>query len=311
MSTVKVFLKTSNGTYTLEKDDFKLNANGRLPLRDIMHKWSVKDLVWIEMEEPLNVCTDGYSEMSFQFAANKTLDLSGTDVKTGQKIESSRAEIALPTKKAEKPKVEASTDHKTSAERTEEERLLRNLNKDNSAEAKEAAEKAKQAQAAAQAAVDAKKVEDARQKAEWTAKRDAENNRAKQQTNAAPAAATATPRGANSVPEETAVWKAADVLYASSAPANAPSDVKKCAQAALDAAEQMDIDVYQQHIAALFAAVRVSGTAGQLNSVRQVVPHAQRVALFGAAAASNPDDESATTKYSQAFESLRDGLNKL
>jgi hypothetical protein len=143
MSTIKVFLKTSNGTFTLEKGDFKLNANGRLPLREIMQLWSVNDLVWIEMDEPVLCCSDGYSEMSFQFAAGKSLDLSGTDVKSGQKIESSRAEIAVPTKKTEKPKVEASPDFKTTHERAEEERLLRNLNKDNSKEAKEAQEAAK------------------------------------------------------------------------------------------------------------------------------------------------------------------------
>jgi hypothetical protein len=166
-----------------------------------------------------------------------------------------------------------------------------------------------QSQAEAQAAADAKKVQDARGRAEWTAKRDAENSRAKQQTTAAaPAAST---REANSLPEETAVWKSADVLYASSAPSGASSAVKASVQSALDAAEQMDIDAYKQHIAALFAAVRASGNTTHLNAVRQLVPHAQRVALFGAAAAANPDDESATTKYSQAFEALRDGLNKL
>jgi hypothetical protein len=75
------------------------------------------------MEEKLEICKDGYSEMKFAFAAGKSLDIGGTSLKTNQPVE--RHEIAVPMKKQEPaPKLEHSTDLKTQAERAEEDRSV-------------------------------------------------------------------------------------------------------------------------------------------------------------------------------------------
>lgn len=74
------------------------------------------------MEEKLAVCVDGYSEMKFGFAAGKSIELSGTSLKTNQPMELN--EIPVPMKPHEPAaKLEKSGDLKTQAERAEEERF--------------------------------------------------------------------------------------------------------------------------------------------------------------------------------------------
>lgn len=44
MSKITVVLKTAQGSFQLEKGEYTLDANGRLPLKKIMEDWNVKGL---------------------------------------------------------------------------------------------------------------------------------------------------------------------------------------------------------------------------------------------------------------------------
>lgn len=68
MSTVTVQLVTKDGQLVVEKQ-VPLNANGQINLADLGREWKAQNFVWVDAEQPLNELRDGWSDVSFSFAA--------------------------------------------------------------------------------------------------------------------------------------------------------------------------------------------------------------------------------------------------
>jgi len=53
-----------NHNVVLEKGEFKLNK-GRIPIKDILALWKIKDPIWVDAEMEIGMTADGYSDFGF------------------------------------------------------------------------------------------------------------------------------------------------------------------------------------------------------------------------------------------------------
>ncbi|PRP76699.1 hypothetical protein PROFUN_14927 [Planoprotostelium fungivorum] len=66
MSTVEVVLVAkSSDKIMLETGRFTLTSNGKLPLSQIMQKWKIKNVEWLDGDLDLQPDKDGNSEIAF------------------------------------------------------------------------------------------------------------------------------------------------------------------------------------------------------------------------------------------------------